>query len=444
MFQIITTLERQRIVNFYKSILLSDPDKSVRQIRKIISDKIGVGERTIHKIIKDYNDTKTVTAPIPKRSRQSYIDQFGDFERNAVRRHVHQIWFRHEIPTMNKIHQAVSTDKSLPVISRTNLYHLLKKMDFRYTKRSRNSAMTERNEIVGWRRDYLASIKKYRDEGRHIYYLDETWVNAGECTKKTWVDTTIQSQRDAFHKGLTTGAVNPVGKGKRLIVLHIGSEDGFLPGGLLCFESKKNTLDYHDEMNSETFREWMEGILPRLLPNSVIVMDNASYHSVKVDKVPTSNTRKADIIQWLESKGEVVDRHMVIPQLLLIVKRLKTLHKPTYVIDELVKASNHTVLRLPPYHCELNPIELAWSSVKNHVRMNNTTYKLPDVKNLLIEGINRVDANMWKNFIKHTKEEEEKFYQIDFIVDDVLTAEMTNLTMTITGDTSSETSSDSD
>jgi len=186
----------------------------------------------------------------------------------------------------------------------------------------------------------------------------------------------------------------------------------------------------------------MEGIIPHLQPNSVIVMDNASYHSVKVDKVPTSNALKADIIKWLESKGEVVDPRMVIPQLLLIV-RLKPLHKPTYVIDELVKASNHTVLRLPPYHCELNPIELAWSSVKNHVKMNNTTYKLPDVKNLLIEGINRVDANMWKNFIKHTEKEEEKFYQIDVIVDDVLTAEMTNLTMTITGDTSSETS-DSD
>ena len=150
--------------------------------------------------------------------------------------------------------------------------------------------------------------KTYREEGRHIYFLDETWVNASDCTSKTWVDGTIKSHRDAFLKGLSTGAVNPSGKGKRLIVLDIGSEDGFLPGGLLCFESKKNTRDYHDEMNGDTFREWMEGILPHLKPNSVIVMDNASYHSVKLDKAPTSNTKKADIIKWLEDKGEVVDR----------------------------------------------------------------------------------------------------------------------------------------
>lgn len=431
-------------MNMYKSIIMDEPNISMRQIRKQISELLSIGERSIHTIIKAYNETKTVPVAKTTRKKKSFRDLFDDFSKNAVRRHVHSIWFRREIPTIDKIYQAVSADDSLPKVSRTNLFHLLRDLDFRYSKRSRNSAMTEKNEIVVWRRMYLDSIRKYREEGRHIYFLDETWVNAGDCTSKTWVDTTVRSHRDAFLKGLSTGAVNPSGKGKRLIVLHIGSEDGFVPGGLLCFESKKNTSDYHDEMNGDTFREWMENTLPCLKPNSVIVMDNASYHSVKIDKAPTSNTRKADIIKWLEDKGEVVDRTMVIPQLLHIVKRLKPLHTK-YVIDELVKANNHTVLRLPPYHCELNPIELAWSSVKNHVRMNNTTYKLPDVKKFLIEGINLVDAQMWKNFISHTKKEEVKFYEVDNIIDEMLSAEKEDLVVTITGDTSSsETDSDTE
>lgn len=58
--------------------------------------------------------------------------------------------------------------------------------------------------------------------------------------------------------------------------------------------------------------------------------------------------------------------------------------------------------------------------MKNHVRMNNTTYKLPDVKNLLTEGINRVDAEMFKNVISHTKKEEDKFYEVDNIIDEGL------------------------
>lgn len=36
-------------------------------------------------------------------------------------------------------------------------------------------------------------------------------------------------------------------------------------------------------MNGSTFFEWFVKILPLLKDNAVIVMDNASYHSVKKD-----------------------------------------------------------------------------------------------------------------------------------------------------------------
>lgn len=34
-----------------------------------------------------------------------------------------------------------------------------------------------------------------------------------------------------------------------------------------------------------------------------------------------------------------------------------------------------SILRLPPYNCELNPIDLVMSQVKRHVAMNNTIKK---------------------------------------------------------------------
>lgn len=129
-------------------------------------------------------------------------------------------------------------------------------------------------------------------------------------------------------------------------------------------------------------------------------MDNAPYHSVKSDKAPTSSTKKADIIQWLEDKGETVGRTMIERELLDIVKKIKPLHDG-FVIDEIANVHTKTILRLPPYYCELNPIELVWSTIKNHVRMNNTTFKLPDVKKLLIKEIERVDEDMRKNLIRH-------------------------------------------
>lgn len=357
----------------YKANIQKDPDMSMRQMRTIISKVLGIGESTVHRTINEYKKTNAVKSPKRTKVRTKITETFDDFARNAVRRHVHSIWFRREIPTLDKIHKAVSDDNDLPTVSRSTIFNLLKELKFRYVKRGRNSALTERTELIVWRRNYLRSIRKFREEGRHIYYLDETWVNAGDCPNYEWRDTTITSHRDAFLKGMSTGSVNPSGKGKRLIVLHIGSEDGFVDNGLLCFESKKNTRDYHDEMNGQTFCEWMQNILPRLKDNCVIIMDNASYHSVKLDKAPTSSTKKADIIQWLEDKGEVVDRTMVIRELLLVVKQIKPLHEK-FVIDEIAKALNKTILRLPPYHCELNPIELAWSSVKHHVRMDEQYY----------------------------------------------------------------------
>lgn len=51
---------------------------------------------------------------------------------------------------------------------------------------------------------------------------------------------------------------------------------------------------------------------------------------------------------------------------------------------------------------------------------------------------------MWKNFISHTKKEEKKFYEVDNIIDEMLSAEKDDLLMTITGDTSSETDSDTE
>lgn len=423
------------IVNSYKAELRKNPKITVREARICLSKQLGIGQRTVSNVISEYNSTKTVTSPSKTRNKPSFKDKFDDIQLNTVRRHVHSFWFNKTIPTLDKILQLVKDDDSLPDISRMNLQRLMKFMDFVYTKRSRNSALIEKDEIVLWRRRYLLDIRKYRAEGRHIYYLDETWVNAGDCTSKTWVDKTIKSPRDAFLQGLTTGSQNPPGKGKRLIVLHIGSEDRFVPGGLLCFESK-NTTDYHEEMNGNTFYDWMINVLPRLKENSVIVMDNAPYHSVKKEKIPNTATRKPDIIKWLQEKGQVIDRPMVIAELLDMVKQIKPQYDK-YVIDDLVETHNRKILRLPPYHCELNPIELAWASVKGHVKKNNSSFKLCEVKTLLMEGIERVDENMWKNFIRHTTEQEEKFNDIDFIIDDLLTAETQRVTMTI-GDTSSD------
>lgn len=66
-------------------------------------------------------------------------------------------------------------------------------------------------------------------------------------------------------------------------------------------------------------------------------------------------------------KKHFPERPMLKPELLAIVRFLKPTKK-SYVIDNLAKDAGHTILRLPPYHCEFNPIELAWAMVKGYVK----------------------------------------------------------------------------
>lgn len=423
----------------FKDITLKSSDMKYDDMITKISQTTGIGSQTISRTISEYKRKKTVSSPNKKRAKKSLFDKIDDLDRNGLRQKVHGIWLRRELPTIDKILHEVNEDPSLPNFKRTTLYNIIKKLDFVFAKRKRCSVLTEREDLINWRRNYLFDIRRYREEERTIYYLDETWLNAGDCVDRVWMDKTVNSKHDAFNKGLTTGPTNPTGKGKRLIILHIGSDKGFLPGGLLCFESKKNSADYHDEMNGDNFKEWFESILPRLDPNSIVVMDNAPYHSVQAEKYPVASWNKPDILEWFNSKGVVFDHPMLKAQLLVRARELKPRHK-SYIIDNLAKDAGHTVLRLPPYHCEFNPIELAWAMVKGYVKRLNTTFKIDDVRQLLYTAIERVTAENWQNFIKHVIEEENKIWKVDDIMEELIEG-MEPCVLTITGETSDDESS---
>ena len=149
----------------------------------------------------------------------------------------------------------------------------------------------------------------------------------------------------------------------------------------LVFQSKKATGDYHDEMTAANFEEWFQdSLLPNLQSNSLIVMDNAPYHSRKLKPVSTMSSTKQQMQDWLTAKGIVFPECSLKRELLqLIVASSPT---PKYAVDEMAKAAGHEIVRLPPYHWELNPIELAWSQVKRYIKENNKLFTLTAVNPL--------------------------------------------------------------
>ena len=79
--------------------------------------------------------------------------------------------------------------------------------------------------------------------------------------------------------------------------MHAGSKGGFLKGTELVWKAKSSTGDYHDEMDGDNFFKWVkEKLISHLPPKSVLIIDNAPYHNLQVDKCPLKLPGKADLV----------------------------------------------------------------------------------------------------------------------------------------------------
>lgn len=90
-------------------------------------------------------------------------------------------------------------------------------------------------------------------------------------------------------------------------------------------------------------------LLPNLPPDSVLVIDNASYHNTKELQDTTMVTKKGDMIKWLGDRNVPIDKHLLKLEFFNLVKQHKT-HSPAYKLNTLLNNHCHTVLRLPLYY----------------------------------------------------------------------------------------------
>lgn len=103
-----------------------------------------------------------------------------------------------------------------------------------------------------------------------VYNLDETWAN------------------DSTRRCIPARSVDraPTGKGGAVTALHTDSEKWDTD-----VSRDEDSLDYHHEIDGTCFEKWFTQQLPSNDDdNSVIVMSNAAYHSVPLEKLPSSST----------------------------------------------------------------------------------------------------------------------------------------------------------
>lgn len=162
-------------------------------------------------------------------------------------------------------------------------------------------------------------------------------------------------------------------------------------------------------MNTENYLKWLkEKLIPNLPNDAVVVLDNAAYHNTSSEKIPTSNSNKLDMQTWLNAKNIHFEPSYKKPELYdLIIKNKENFRK--YKVDELLKEHGFAVLRLPPYHPDLNPIENIWGIVKNDVASRNINQNYTSIMSILNEAFDRVNKDVWFNTCQHVEKIEDEY-----------------------------------
>ncbi|OQR86789.1 hypothetical protein ACHHYP_20449 [Achlya hypogyna] len=259
---------------------------------------------------------------------------------------------------------------------------VLRRLGFKYLRGQNRNALAESAANVAYRAGYIRTkLGNRTPEGKPIrpeIYLDESFCNLHHVAPRSWLDST----RIRY---------GPSGKGDRFCIIGAGSlvtirihhklcltfelclgyvataSDGKVSAGWVensfvhwpAKEAKKSDQDYHGNSNAEQFERWFFDLCKSAsfdIGACIIYLDGAKYHKRVLNPQPVARWRKSDIEDWIRVHGIAYDRASVKAELLELTRY--HLKPPNYACVEIAKNWGHRVLYTPPYHPELQPIEI--------------------------------------------------------------------------------------
>lgn len=144
-------------------------------------------------------------------------------------------------------------------------------------------------------------------------------------------------------------------------------------------------------------------------------MDNASYHNVlSAHSAPTAKCNREKIRSWLEQNNIPLSEDCLKVEMIEVLNKI--VPSPTYILDEIAAEHGHEVLRTPPYHPELQPIETCWAVVKNQIA-RNCDFTMTNLVAQLEDAFNAVTAEKCSGLIKKIREVEDKFWKEEVMLD---------------------------
>ncbi|XP_063394034.1 uncharacterized protein LOC134679122 [Cydia fagiglandana] len=360
----------------------------------------GVGKNTVTLIKKEGNVARANSCKLstPKKGKRGPKFILDNFDKCALRNIITNMYRQKIVPTVQKILTQAQLDINF-LGQRTTLLNIMKNhLGFRFKRcTQKRLELVEQPQIKAWRARYLTRIRENDALGPNkklVVYLDETWIHCHYTVNKCWQSMSEQGIRKYDSAG------------NRWIIIHAGSENGFVNGALAIWKANSKKGDYHGQVNTEKFIKWItNNLLPNIPPNSIIVMDNASYHSTQVNKPPISRDRKDVMKEWLKAHNIEFSMKDTVSILYEIINKNRP--PKEHLIDN---PHGHEVLRLPPYHCDLNPIEYIWHLVKQRVSQKNVLQRENEIEAITLESLASITENDWKKEVTHVKHIENDYW----------------------------------
>ena len=373
-----------------------------------VSHALDIGIATVKRVMADHNrgaaflDQEQARRGRPARA-------LSDSLQSVTRAYVREANREGQHITLEMLCQHLEKAELAQDFSVRTLGRALDRWGFTFGKGTRSQRLKEKDHVVAARQRYLRRKRANRtgeSAMRPEVYLDESYVNKNHSNDFVWY---LDEDGPWIQK--------PTGKGERLIIIHAITKDGWVPGAKLTFRSTKKTGDYHGQMNYDLFAKWFtDQLLPNIPKDSLIIMDNASYHNaVSTHSAPTATCKKARIRSWLEQNKIPLREDCLKAEMIEILTKFAP--PLAYAIDDIATDHGHEILRTPPYHPELQPIETCWGVLKNKIA-RTCDFTMANLLVQLENAFGDVTAKTCSGLIQKVRRVEDKFWEEDVLLDD--------------------------
>lgn len=383
---------------------------STKDATKRTAESLGIGVATVKRIMASYNKNGNKIIYTIKDRPGRPPSSICPLAQPIIREFIRNENLCGRRVTIDRVRKFLMSEQGIDIPKMT-LWRALTRWGFNHGEGRRRNSLREQTRVILARREYLrAKLSNRNSDGtlkRPEVYLDETYINKNHSCRFTWY---LKEDGPLVNK--------PSGVGPRLILVHAITQRGWVDGAQLVFEAKKRTGDYHGQMNWENFSKWFQNqLIPSIEPGSIIILDNAKYHNVLEDSVvPSSSSKKEQLRQWLSRNGYPWREDMLKTELLELCCRLAP--SPEFRLDQIAVNHEMSILRTPPYHPELQPIETCWAVVKNHMA-DNCDFTMSGLRKTLPEAFSKVTTETCKEIISKVADQELKYWTEDDSLDEI-------------------------